>query len=701
MLRNFTGSTGVRAVIAVLMLLFVVACAGSDSGIKRQRDEARAAAEAAEEARKAAEEQARKDAEAAAAAAEQARKDAEAAAAAAAEQARKDAEAAAAAAAQAAYDQAMVAIAAAETPEAAQAAYDEVKDQVTATQGDMLQAAVDARATALTAMARAAEQRRALMSAAGMIDTSDLSTQALVDAAKAGIVALRQAIDNAVDVDDTSMYQTMLDDAVAKVDGAQGGINTKTRRTNQMTALSSASGTLQAALTALSGSTPTQAQLDAANNALTALKTAIADGADLTDDEKAPYQREADNAAAPISTAQMAFDDAGDEADEAANAAMAATALKLYKGLEHGLGDNDNVRTGASDDAGVISVTIGTATAVPLAEDKKTTVAANDGWEGKRHTAEPTGDAGTYEAMVYSNVGDATEGDPFNEEYTLDGTTGELAIDTSDAAVAGRVASSNFDQSAGGKLFKLPANTVRVMLSGSYHGVSGTYYCTPTSTTTTCTSTIAASGFTLTGGTWTFKPGTATAKVMSVDDTTYASYGWWLHKSEDGKTYTASAFATARGTVPAASGITALRGTATYMGGAAGKYALSSSTGGTNDAGHFTARATLEADFDADMVTGTIDNFVDGDGASKNWSVELKKSTIGDAGPISSDGTDTAAGNETVWTIDGTAAASDGQWSGTLYDNDDGGVPKVGTGTFHSTYGQDGRMVGAFGVKKQ
>ena len=55
----------------------------------------------------------------------------------------------------------------------------------------------------------------------------------------------------------------------------------------------------------------------------------------------------------------------------------------------------------------------------------------------------------------------------------------------------------------------------------------------------------------------------------------------------------------------------------------------------------------------------------------------------------------------TKWTIDGTAGDAAGQWTGSLKDNGDDGVPKVATGTFYSTYGADGKMVGAFGANKQ
>ena len=416
------------------------------------------------------------------------------------------------------------------------------------------------------------------------------------------------------------------------------------------------------------------------------------------------------------------------EADRVAREAMAETAAKLYAGIGAAplVGTGDGIRTAlysGTNDAGITvtrdpDLTEASSTNVvqALTEDKKAMVEALYGWEGKKYMASGTGVDGTYEAVVYSNVGDPTEGDPFNEAYTL--ANGAVAIDTTaDATPGSRVASSSFDQSAGLKRFKLPSpnpnGLTKITVSGSYHGVSGTYTCTP-GDGNTCVSRVAPNGFDLgvvnasnafTAGSWTFSPTTPTAKVMSANDMHYASYGWWIHKSADDKTYTASAFVDDKddgtdGNVPAASGITELQGTATYSGGAAGKYSLYSSTGGTNDAGHFTARAMLEADFGDDMITGTIDNFMGADGEARNWSVELMKSGVGDTGPIlGADGTGTAM--MTKWTIDGAAAAAAGQWSGSLQNNGDDGVPQVATGTFHSEYSTSGRMVGAFGAKKQ
>ena len=286
------------------------------------------------------------------------------------------------------------------------------------------------------------------------------------------------------------------------------------------------------------------------------------------------------------------------------------------------------------------------------------------------------------------NVGFATT----NGVLTLDGGTN----------LPTRIASPDFDHSAGTKTFKLPdpnpnLETV-ITIAGSYYGVAGTYSCNPGTDADGCAVTRAANGFTLDvdGDAWTFKATSADARVTEMADSAYASYGWWLRKAANDGPFTASAFVDFKGT-PGAVDIQDLNGTATYMGGAAGKYALASSTGGTNDAGHFTARATLEADFNDDTISGTIDMFMGADGEARDWEVELMEATI-----TASDGSIARTEDgDTAWTIGGTAAAASGDWSGNLREEGTDGVPEVATGTFFSTYGTAGKMVGAFGANKQ
>ena len=432
-----------------------------------------------------------------------------------------------------------------------------------------------------------------------------------------------------------------------------------------------------------------------------------------------------------VTTLQKQVDDAAEdarkekeEADRKAAEANAATAAKLYAGINAPAGDasspaaNDFAAAYSGDN---IIVSIGTTqadgtaiagTPVTLSEDEDTMVAANHGWAGKRY-ADPAGGP-SYEAFVYSNVEAPKQGRKFGSAAAVT-DTGAYEYQLTDGAlpstsfVAANVAFTGVTRTAGTETFHLPdpnpSGADIILIPGSYHGVSGTYNCTPGTPANGCSAAVAAMGFTVSSGdTWTFTPSNAEARVMDAEDTAYASYGWWLHKSADGMTFTASAFVDEKGTVADASGLDALNGTATYMGGAAGKYALASSTGGTNDAGHFTAMATLKANFtnntEATAISGTIDNFMGADGKSRLWSVKLNASDIGDDGGIGNagDGTDPVM---TVWTIDGNAAAADGEWTGSLRNNGTDGVPQVATGTFYSTYGTAGKMVGAFGANKQ
>jgi hypothetical protein len=191
---------------------------------------------------------------------------------------------------------------------------------------------------------------------------------------------------------------------------------------------------------------------------------------------------------------------------------------------------------------------------------------------------------------------------------------------------------------------------------------------------------------------------------MDTPDAAYASYGWWLRTDKDGVPKQASSFFAYTNPQPAAIDIATLRGSATYMGGAAGKYAISSLTGGLVDAGHFTADAELKATFaantdntNASKLSGVIDNFTGADGMSRDWMVKLEEGTLLATGVVSA-----TVPAQVEWTIDGTAASKDGsRWEAQLFELGDDGVPAVATGAFYTTYGRTGRMVGAFGAKKQ
>ena len=451
----------------------------------------------------------------------------------------------------------------------------------------------------------------------------------------------------------------------------------------------------------------TDDEVSAADTAIMAAKMAIAAAGNVPAEERAAHTGTVTVLEARLSGARTDRREAMEAADLAERMAMMRTAMKLYAGIGSAplANTGDGARTAEYDTDGNIEVTMGTA-AVDLSEDTETMVAANHGWAGKRYTrSTPAG--GMYEAVVF---GAPQAGDRFSMEYSgniVDGTLNEATTERT----ASRVASPSFDHSAGVKSFELPAGDTAVMISGSFHGVPGTYSCEPGGGNT-CAARVAVSGFELGGVTdanvfgtgnaaWTFRPDDPDARVLSAQATDHVSYGWWIHKPAGGGDYVASAFTATRGSVPGATGIGVLRGTATYMGGAAGVYALSSLTGGTNDAGNFTARAMFETDFHDDMITGTIDDFLGADGQARNWSVELMKSGIGDDGTIrGAAGDANSVPMQTLWTIDGKAVSDSGEWFGRFRDNGADGVPKVATGAFYSEYGWDGRMVGAFGAVK-
>ena len=177
------------------------------------------------------------------------------------------------------YDMAKDAIAAATTADAAQAAYNAALDDVSGAQAAQLKTALDMRLAALAKMDRAETQKTNLMNAAGMIDTSAEMTAEQIAAAKINIAALKAAIAAAVDVDDTSMYQTQVTAAEAHVMESQSALD----HTAQTMALMDA----VAALRMIDlGDLTTQEKIDAAEDAIAVLKRALDGASELSDAEK-------------------------------------------------------------------------------------------------------------------------------------------------------------------------------------------------------------------------------------------------------------------------------------------------------------------------------------------------------------------------------------------------------------------------------
>ena len=635
----------------------------------------------------------------------------------------------------------LASIAMAATAADAQAAYDAVKDQVTAAQGEQLQMAVDARVEELATMARADNQKQALMDAAGMIDTSDLSTQALVDAARAAIAGLRQAIADAVDVDDTSMYQTMLDNAVGAVDDAQDGIDTATRRTEQMEELASASEALKGASNTLAGA-QTRDNLEAAKAAQTALNEALDGAMDLTDAEKAEAQGVADAAAAQIDGAETAVARAEAEAEEAARIVRQKAANVVSEQVAKAI--NAHTVTGAPPDefsptdtdtgtAGDQALTVtrisGAAKITPYqsAADKITkrftTATAPDagtGWMGMTFTRSGTAAKKDYKEMaaVYTDIEAAKDALWATHFATAGGGIGTPAANNGAVALQ-FVAATPEDavRFTGGILPGAPASddtaTDRELkdgasVTGTFYGVSGTFTC---GGGTDCVVSRDSKDNVTNTGTITFTPTSYTALTTmakyATPDADYTLFGYWMKstKQRDGS-YVHDIETFQGGSGDPTTALADIQGTATYYGAAAGAYVKRAGAGDSlvvTD-GNFTADAMLTARFAGDriavrdqrMISGTISGFMDGSTDLGFADLTLEKADF------------EAVANTVTATFSGetNGGGTSGNWTGQFYGNagtgttaTDDDYPQNVAGHFNGHF-VDGQVVGAFGAEK-
>lgn len=435
---------------------------------------------------------------------------------------------------------------------------------------------------------------------------------------------------------------------------------------------------------------------------------------------------------------QQAEQDAADEA-KAAETAAAGKALKSALGTNP-LGHLDRSTNAGGSLLAAAGLTVDQTQGLLAADPAAVTLRAGDSagslgdWAGTNYALKNAGTGVSNSAVAYTNKAApktysiatryATAGNipASGGAYTAGtGGKGTLGIDTS--AGGDKNIKAALFPTAGTKTFTATAPATEILVPGTYHGASGTYRCSGT-----CTATVTAAGITLSAD-WVFAHDAGA--MVSVPDSTYLYFGWWLTKDKDGKPTAASAFHGELGDVEGGgtlADVTTITGTATYSGQAAGKFAISDPING-GDAGHFTADATLNAKFSGAGagVTGMIDNFM-ANGQSVPWSVALNNNTLaGDTagaaparnfvanGAITSapDYTTATPGvndsRTTVWSIDGNAAPASGTWSGQMYDeallpaaaSDGSNVPTGVTGTFQSMFGSTHSMVGAFGATKQ
>ena len=257
-------------------------------------------------------------------------------------------------------------------------------------------------------------------------------------------------------------------------------------------------------------------------------------------------------------------------------------------------------------------------------------------------------------------------------------------------------------------------------VDGSLAGASGDYTCAyeMSDEDSTCRVTNQNDHFRFIGP-WVFTP--AASSRVRVDDAEFMYFGWWARQTNtdgswDYRTFHGPTETGADGNRSTGGEMSQLSGSATYQGPAVGHYSFYQPLTAQSEYGEFNATATLTADFEEDEVHGFIDDF----DVHSDWHLTLKHGDIetgdNDAATTGNDGTVTDNPGGVSWRIDGEAdAAPDtGSWEAAFYsdlpsaeqqrtstDGEEDAVPTGMAGTFEAAYHNVGRIIGAFGARKQ
>jgi TolA-binding protein len=237
---------------------------------------------------------------------------------------------------------------------------------------------------------------------------------------------------------------------------------------------------------------------------------------------------------------------------------------------------------------------------------------------------------------------------------------------------------------------------------GSVRGVDGSFTCSGTCDPPTAAQLAAHDDAAVNETGWTFKPDAAKDTIDVADGDGYLMFGWWLDKGDKAEgPFKVDTFASVVGLEPNTAQQSALEGTATYTGGAAGKWAILSTTADSADGGHFTASARFAANFEAgdadDMISikGTIDDFMTGETARPDWEVTLTVPDFETFATIDTNTTDANAEWDTGGAVDGT-----GTWTANFWGEGDDDEPTAITGEFNAEISDIARLAGAFGATK-
>ena len=341
---------------------------------------------------------------------------------------------------------------------------------------------------------------------------------------------------------------------------------------------------------------------------------------------------------------------------------------------------------------------------ISLKKDMDVSVDPLGDWKGDHYAGDDTqtgDDKHTGMLRAYSNKEDpemvafATGGADALPGITEAG--GIYTISTADTA-APHVRGDGF-ASAGTKTHTVGAQRT---VPGTYMGASGTYTCSGA----TCESRWGTGGdITLITGTWVFAPDQGAMRAVA--DTGYLEFGWWKREDSDDEATHATAYArlipgSGDSSAAAVDLGTRQTGSATYMGKAAGLFAIrDTQRSQDDDSGHFTADAMLKATFSGAATGSTLEGEItkfrlDDGNTDPGWSVKLKKVTYDDSN------TD-FRGGKTEWTTSAGKGDAGGNWGAEMYDTnkaDNSSLPDSVAGTFHSAIGETHQMRGAFGAEK-